>query len=176
MFLIKLIRRLYKGLAASDSPGQIALGIGLGCILGLIPFKCGLAIVLLAVVLMVKVSFPFAVVAWSLTEILRVSVLSQGLSRFGYLLLEELPLQGLWKAVINWPVVKLMGLERYAVMGGAAAGLCLAVALYFPVCLLVTKYREKVVDKLSQSKAFKRLTNIWLFRMLKWIFIGSSPA
>jgi len=62
-----------------------------------------------------------------------------------------------------------VGLERgygAAQLGGAA--------LFFPLRWGVLRYREAVVARLSKSKLFKTITNLWLMRALRWLFLGSG--
>ena len=174
MWLIKLIRKLVKGLSGADSPNQIAFGIGLGLMLGLVPFGTGYGVFLFLLILALKVSFPFALVGWSVAALLRVSVLPGILVDIGYGVLWELPFHDFWRFFLNLPLVALMGLDRCSVMGGAVLGLALAAALFFPVRFFVVRYREVVVEKLSKSKAFKYFTNLWLIRILKWVLVGSG--
>jgi hypothetical protein len=46
------------------------------------------------------------------------------------------------------------------------------VIVYPLVAVGVRRYREKVVTKLENSRLFRTLRKIWLFRVLKWVFIG----
>jgi len=86
--------------------------------------------------------------------------------------LEVLPLQGFWKSFLNLPFVALLGLERYEVAGGFFIGLLAGSALWWPVRFLVAKYRDPVLERLSKSKLFKFITNLWLVRILRWILLG----
>ena len=174
MFVINLIRKLYKGLSGAQSPLQIALGFGLGVMFGLVPFKSGIGILLLAIILACKVSFPFAAVGWAIAGALRVSVLGGTLASLGYSLLEVAPLAGFWTFFLNLPIVGLLDLEYYGIMGGAALGLLAAIALFYPIRFLVIRYREVVVGRLSKSKTFKFLGKLWIVKLLRWILVGAT--
>jgi len=174
MLILKLIRKFFRGLAGAESPTQIALGFGLGLMLGLVPFASGLALALLAVILIFKVSFPFALGAMAVAQICRVSFLSDLCGATGYWALESLPLQGFWAWALNLPVIGLLSLDRYAVMGGALLGAAGGAALFFTLRWGVLRYREAVVARLSKSKLFKTITNLWLMRALRWLFLGSG--
>lgn len=172
MWILKLIRKLYKGLTGAESPTQIALGFGLGIMLGLIPFKSGMGILLFVAILAFKVSFPFAVVGWAAAAALRAAALGPIAVDVGTWVLWDLPLRGLWAFLLNLPVLAILDLEKHGVMGGALLGCSSAAVLFFPIRFLVIRYREVVVARLSKSKTFKYLTNMWLVRMLRWILIG----
>ena len=174
MFVLKLIRKLYKGLSGADSPNQIAFGFGLGIVLGLTPTTSGMGLLLIAVILLFRVSLAFAFVGWALAGTIRAALLSGFLAQVGFWVLEVLPLHSLWKALLNLPLLALLGLERYEVMGGFAVGLSAALALWWPIRYLVQRYRDTVVERLSRSKIFKYVTNLWLVRILRWILVGAT--
>jgi uncharacterized protein (TIGR03546 family) len=172
MWVLKIVRKLFRGLSGAESPTQIALGFALGITLGLVPFTSGIGLLLFLCILCFRVSFPFAVVGWAVAGALRVAVLGSVLVGVGHWVLEVLPLQGLWSVLLNLPGIALLGLTRYAVMGGMVIGVLAGAALFVPIRFLVLRYRKVVVERLSQSKAFKYLTNLWLIRVLRWTLIG----
>ncbi len=172
MWFLKIVRKLFKGLSGAESPTQIGLGFALGITLGLVPFTSGIGILLFLCILAFTVSFPFAVVGWAIAGALRVAVLGSVLVAVGHWVLEVLPLQWFWSWLLNLPVIALSGLKAYAVMGGAVLGLLAGAALFYPIRFLVMRYRTAVVERLSKSRAFKYVTNLWLIRMLRWVFIG----
>lgn len=173
MFILKLIRKLFKGLSGAESPNQIAIGLGLGLTLGLVPLSSGLGILLLMLIFVTRVSFPFATVAWGLAAALRAAVIAGMLADIGFWILWKLPLTGFWSFVLTLPGIALLGLDRHSVMGGAVVGILLGAALFFPVRYLVVRYREVVVAKLSNSRFFKYLMKLWIVRALRWILVGA---
>jgi len=172
MLILKLIRKLYKGLTGAESPTQISLGVGLGVMVGMVSAGTGIGILLLAAILIFTVSFPFALVGWAFGALLRASIFGGLIVDVGRWLLEEAPLHGFWTFVLNLPVIGLLGLRYWKTMGGLVIGLLLAIALFWPVRMLVIRYREAVVARLSKSRAFRYVTNLWLVRVLRWILIG----
>jgi len=174
MLILKLVRKFFRGLAGAESPAQIALGFGLGLMLGLVPFASGLAIALIAVILVFKVSFPFAFGAMAVAQLCRVSFLGGLCGTTGYRALESLPLEGFWAWLLNLPVIAILSLDRYVVMGGALIGAAAGAVLFFPIVWGVKRYRDAIVARLSKSKLFKTITNLWLMRALKWLLIGSG--
>jgi len=137
MFLLKMIRKFFKGLSGAESPTQIALGFGLGLVWGMVPAGSGLGITLLALLLLFKVSFPFAVVAGTLAKLVRLSAFGDATAGLvGFTLLEQLPLQAFWTWLLTLPVLGFLGLERWHVMGGAAVGAAAGAASFFPVRFL----------------------------------------
>jgi uncharacterized protein (TIGR03546 family) len=172
MWILKIVRKLFAGLSGAESPTQIALGFGLGIMLGLVPFLSGMGILLFVVILAFKVSFPFAVVGWGAGAALRAGLLQRFLTSTGTWILWDLPLRGFWSFLLNLPVFALLGLEHHHVMGGTVVGLAALAALFYPIRFLVIRYREVVVTWCSESKAFKYVTNLWLFRILRWVFVG----
>ncbi len=47
-------------------------------------------------------------------------------------------------------------------------------ALFWPMRFLVIRYRQAVVERLSKSRTFRYITNLWLVRVLRWILIGPT--
>ena len=174
MFVLKLIRGFFKGLAGAESPTQIALGFWLGLMLGLVPFSSGMGIALLLVILMFKVSFPFAFAAMAIAKLCRVTVLLNTSAQVGYGTLESRSLESLWTSALNLPGLALLNLDSYTVMGGALIGLGAGAVCFFPIRWAVKRYREAVVARLSKSKLFKTITNLWFMRALKWLLIGTG--
>ena len=71
-------------------------------------------------------------------------------------------------------LIGLLGLEHWRVMGGATVGFVAGGACFVPLRIFVIRYRELVVEKLSNSKLFKTGTNPWLLRLIKWFLLGSG--
>ncbi len=176
MFVLKLIRGFFKGLAGAESPTQIALGFWLGLMLGLVPFfeSWGMALALLLVILMFRVSFPFAFAATAIAKLCGETFLLNLRGKVGYAVLESPSMGDFWTSVLNLPGLALLSLDRYIVMGGALIGLVAGAVCFFPIRWAVARYREAVVARLSKSKLFKTITNLWFMRALKWLLIGTG--
>ena len=107
MLVLKLIQSLIKTLHSEGTPGQLAAGLALGAILGLTPLWNLHNLVVFALIVVLNVSFPGAMVGWALFVPVGF-LLDPAFDWIGRTLLLETPvLQPLWTALYNVPVVPL---------------------------------------------------------------------
>jgi len=174
MFILTFIRKLYKVLSSDSSPSAIAAAVGFGVIAGCVPIVSGLALFMLLLVLVFRVQIASALFAWALTRIAAKAFLAASFESMGEKLLESAALHGFWPWLLNLPVVAWFGLDRYAILGGAVVGVCLAVVLFVPVRLFILGYRRFAHEKVSQNKFFRWLTNFWVVKVLRYVFTGAN--
>lgn len=172
MFLISLIRKLYKILSADASPSAIAFAVSLGILAGCLPVRCGLAAAIALVVIVFRVQVSTAIVSWGLTRLVSAALLARAFESLGESLLEAEGARGFWTWFLNLPVIAWFGLDRYAILGGAVVGLALGALAFVPVRLAVVSYRRWLHDRVSKSKLFRWVTNLWLVRILRFVFVG----
>src|SRR5881397_1631833 len=117
MLLLKLIQSLIKTLHSEGTPGQLAAGLALGAILGLTPLWNLHNAVVFALIILLNVSFPGAMVGWALFVPVGFlfDPLFDGIGRT--LLLETPALRPLWTALYNTPVVPLTGCNKTITLG-----------------------------------------------------------
>ena len=174
MFLLTLIRKLYKVLSSDSSPSAIAFAVAFGIVAGCVPVKSGLALFMLLLVLVFRVQIAAALVVWGLTRLISKFLLARVFERVGESLLDPEGLHGFWTWFVNLPVVAWFGLDRYAILGGAVVGLALGAALFFPVRMGVASYRRFLHEKVSSNRFFRWLTNFWFVKILRFVFLGTK--
>ncbi len=172
MFLLTWIRKLYKVLSADASPGAIAFAIAFGITLGCLPLTSGLAMLLIASVLVFRVQISSALLSFVVVKACALAGLSQLFIPVGGWLLENEALHGFWTAALNWPVIAWLDLDRLAVTGGAVVGAAVGAILFGPVVWLVVSYRRWLHDRVSENRFFRWLTNFWIVKGLRFIFVG----
>jgi len=172
MFLLTFIRKLYKVLSSDASPSAIALAVAFGVVAGCVPIVSGLALFMALLVLVFRVNVAAALFAWALTRLFALSLLAGTFEGMGESLLETEALKGFWTWFLNLPGVAWLGLERYAVLGGAVVGVLCGAVLFVPVRLFVVGYRSYAHEKVSQNRFFKWLTNFCVVKILRFIFVG----
>lgn len=167
--LFKFTRWLYKTLNSDLRPWQIALGITLGALAGLLPF--GL-LMLAVLVLMLLVNLHF----------------SSGMFSFGLFSLLHLPLRkplifpiGDWvhgsfrsfielaydSSLLNW-----MNLDMNHVAGAVGLWVFLAIPLFSGSMVMWSKLQGPIRDKLKSNSYLKWASKTWLAKGLKYVFIG----
>ncbi len=172
MFLLSLIRRLYKVLSADASPSAIAFAVSLGILAGSVPVRCGLAVLIGLAVIVLRVQISAAILAWGLVRLASAALLARSFETLGEALLEAESLRGFWTWFLNLPVVAWLGLERYAILGGAVVGFAAGIAAFVPVRLAVISYRRWLHDRVSKNRFFRWLTNLWLVKAVRFILVG----
>jgi len=175
MFLLTFIRKLYKTLSSDRSPSAIAFAVAFGIVAGCVPVFCGLTLFMLLLTLVFRVQIATALLAWGLTRLACLAGLARGFESLGESLLETESLKPFWTWLCNAWVTAWFGLDRYAILGGALTGVLLGAALWYPVRAFVIGYRRFAHEKLSQNKFFRWLTNFFVVKFLRFVFVGTSP-
>jgi uncharacterized protein (TIGR03546 family) len=173
MFLLVWLRRLYKVLSADASPGAIAFAVAFGLTLGFVPWSSGMAWLLVAAVLIVRVQVSAALAAMAVAKLVAAVGAQALFYSVGAALLDNEGLRDFWTWFLNLPIVAWLELQQYVVLGGAVCGAVLGAVLFWPVRQLIVGYREFVHDRVSDNKFFRWLTGFWLTKVLRFIFIGA---
>jgi uncharacterized protein (TIGR03546 family) len=167
MILLKFIQSLVKALHSDGTPGQVAAGFALGSILGLTPLMNPHNAVVFALIVLLNVSFPGAMLGWAL--FIPVGFLLDPVSdRIGALLLLETPaLVPLWASFYNTPVVALSNFNNTVVLGSLALALALFGPVFFGGRWAVARYRATVGERIRQSRLYKAVTASKLYNLYR---------
>jgi len=85
----------------------------------------------------------------------------------GSAVLEIQGLQGLYTSLYNMPIVPFTRFNNSLVMGSGVVAIALSPFMFLAAKFLVEKYREKVVEKLKDTKFWKAIKATSLY---KWYF------
>jgi uncharacterized protein (TIGR03546 family) len=158
MLVLKLLQSLVKALHSEGTPGQVAAGIALGSILGLTPLVNLHNLVVAALILVLNVSVPGAVLGWALTVPLGFA-LDPAFDAVGRRLLLDTPaLVPLWTTLANLPVVPLTNFNNTVVLGSLVSALGLFAPTYFGSRWAVRRYRETIGERVKQSGLYRAVT------------------
>jgi uncharacterized protein (TIGR03546 family) len=171
--LISFIRKLFKNLKSDLTPGQLAVGAGLGAVAGLTPF--GLHLLLLFTVALL---FNCSMAAFLLVfGVLKPLGLALGSTEFG-LGVSLLSADGAYAGLIGWastsPVLAYLGFERYVVAGGYALAVPFGLMLGVITGVAVAGYRQKLAPKLGDAAWYQAALKKWYFRFFKWVLAGKE--
>jgi len=167
MLVIKLIQSIVKALHSEGTPGQFAAGLALGSILGLTPLLSLHNAVVFALIVLLNVSFPGAMLGWALFLPLGFA-LDPVFDAVGRRLLLDSPaLVPLWTALDNMPVAPLTNFNNTVVLGSLACTLALFLPLFFGSRWGVARYRTTVAERLRRSALYKAVTASKLYNLYR---------
>ena len=155
MLVLKLLQSLVKTLHSEGTPGQIAAGIALGAILGLTPLLNLHNAVVFALIVLLNVSFPAAMLGWAL--FIPVGFLLDPASDWigRVLLLETGALRPMWTALYNLPVAPLTNFNNTVVLGSVVVSAVLWLPLFSASRWGVVRYRATVADRVRRSRMYQ---------------------
>ena len=155
MLFLRLIQKLVKTLNSEGTPGQVAVGIALGSILGLTPFLNLHNLFAFAAIALFNISFPAAMLGWILFEPIGF-LLDPVFHNIGTAILTNLPpLLPTWTGMYNAPVIPFSNYNNTVVMGSLIGWAVLALPIFFVARWAIARYRERVLSKLQKTKLFK---------------------
>jgi uncharacterized protein (TIGR03546 family) len=155
--IIKLIQSLVKALNSEGTAGQVAAGIAVGACLGLTPLLNLHNLLIVGVILFFRVSVPGATLGWLVFTPLGF-LLDPLFDRIGTaLLIDAAPLQGVWSAAYNAPVVALANPTNTIVVGSLVGWAALVLPIYFTARWGVGWYRRTIYARYKDAKVFRAL-------------------
>lgn len=168
MLLLKLLQQLIKTLNSEGTPGQVAAGIALGSVLGLTPLLNLHNLLALAAIMLANVSFPGAMLGWLL--FLPVGFgLDPLFDRVGQaLLIQAAPLESLWTALANLPLIPLSNFNNTIVLGSFASWVLLSIPIFWGARWSVGQYRAKLYPRLSQTRLFQAVKASRVCNIYRW--------
>jgi uncharacterized protein (TIGR03546 family) len=164
--LIKLIQSLVGALHSEGTPGQLALGIALGSILGLTPLLNIHNAIVFAAIMLLNVSFAGGMLGWALFVPIGF-LLDPVFDWIGHQLLLAESLRGLWTSLYNTPIVPLTNFNNTVVLGSLVFSLLLLLPLFFTVRWAVTRYRATIGERVRQSKFYRAVMASKVYNVYK---------
>ncbi len=152
--LIKLVQYLVRALNSEGTPGQVAAGFAMGAALGLTPLINLHNLVVIAVIIVFRVSVPGALLGW-IAMVPVGFLLDPVFDAVGQTVLTQAGLAGLWTTVYNTPVLALANLNNSVVLGSLLGWLVLTLPLFLAARWGVARYRATVYERLRHTKAFQ---------------------
>jgi len=169
MIWLKLLGRVINALNKGAAPWQIAGGLVLGFMLGLIPGWPVQVFLLLFIMFVINVNLTIAGVGAVLAAA-SAWIFDPMVDRIGAWVLQDVgPLQGLWTKLYNYPPMGLTRFNNTVVMGAMVLGVVGAI-IWFPILIwLVGLYREKFLLWAQKLWIMRVLTGSKLFHLYQRI-------
>jgi uncharacterized protein (TIGR03546 family) len=152
LFWLNWIKGLLHAFNADTSPNQTAGAFVLGATIGLIPKSNLSALIMFLITYVIRVNLGVAMLAIGVFTLLGYAT-DPWTEKLGFWLLTGVPaLQGLWTAFYNLPVVPYFSLNNTLMMGNLAAGLLLALPMFFLMRWLIVLYHQRYRQRLMESR------------------------
>ena len=152
--LVKLLQKLVSTLNSDGTPGQVGAGIAIGAVFGLTPLLNLHNLVVLALVMVFRVSFPAVTLGW-LAAVPLGFALDPLFDGFGLWMLGALTLTPFWTTLTNAPVIALLNLNNSVVLGSLVFWILALLPTYFLARWCVARYRATVYLRLQRTRVFK---------------------
>ncbi len=174
MFIFKL-RKFGKILRGKANAFQLVSAAILGSLLGFMPGFAqawGLIAALLLVLILLNANLFFAGLVTLLAK--GVSLLLTPVSfAVGRFFLEG-PAEGIFRSLVNAPVVAFFGLEYYVVTGGLFVGLLFGLLVGLGTVMGLKSYWRKMAHAQKDSERYKKWTSKGWVKIMSWIFLGPA--
>jgi uncharacterized protein (TIGR03546 family) len=152
--LLKQIFNLIRLLHSENGTTQIAWGLTLGTFLGFSPFFSLQTFLILIVLLIFRVQFGAAFLSAFFFKFVAflIDPIADILGRY---VLEAVTVRDLWTTLYNIPLVPYTRFNNSIVMGSFFFALLISPFMYWGFQYLIRKYRDHVVKRFENSKAWK---------------------
>lgn len=170
-----LTRRIGKILRGKATPLQIMMAAILGAMLGFVPGfwqAPGLVVALALLLIILNANLAVAAIVALIAKLVSWPLLPLSFGA-GRLLLDG-PAQGLFKWIINAPVLALFGFEHYVTTGGTLIGLAFGVLCGSVLVRLVHRFRSRMSALEEGSERFRQFAGQRWVKITTWIFIGGG--
>ena len=167
--LFKFTRWLYKTLNSDLEPWQIALGITLGALAGLLPFGL-LMLSLFVLMLLINLHFGSGLFSFGLFSLLHLPLRKPLILPLGDWVHENF--RGIIESAYESSALNWMSLDMNHVAGAIALWAVLAVPLFLSSALMWRKLQGPIREKLKNNKYLRWASKTWLAKGLKYAFIG----
>ncbi len=171
--LIFKFRKLGKILRGKANPYQLMSACILGSLLGFVPGfgqAWGLIVALVLLLVVLNANLFLAGLATLLAKGVSL-LLVPAVFAVGRFLLEG-PTEGLFRSMVNAPVLAYFGFEYYLVTGGLLVGLVFGILVGISVVKALKAYWRRMANLQKGSERYNKWAGKWWVRAISWIFLG----
>src|SRR5262245_58088591 len=171
--LLQICRWLYRTLNTDARPWQIGLAAVLGALAGLLPFGLGMLAVFV-VIMLVNCHFGTGFFAWGMFRLISWPLQVVVVRPVGAAFLELMPpfARELLIKAATTPIVSWFRFDYDDVAGAIALWLLLAVPLFIFTVAFFRRYQATLRARLAGSRVMRLLSQVWLFKVLRYVFVG----
>ncbi len=170
-----ITRRIGKLLRGKATPFQVFSAGILGALMGFAPGFSqapGLILFLFMILAVLNANLFVAAIVAAGARILALLLtpVSFAVGRF----LLDGPTEGLFRAVVNAPVLAFFGFDYYLVAGGQFMGIIIGVLTGFGVARLLTRFRAQMSRMEVGSERYQKWTAMKSVKVMTFIFVGGA--
>ena len=171
--MFSFFRELVSVLRGEASFISMFLGIFLGFAIGMIP---GINLTLLIFILLFLVLNANAVLAGLAFVVGKACcfALAPVTYHIGYFMIHDLGFDGVVKSFSDTPILALMDLHIYSVLGSLVIILIVGVVVSWLLARILVKTREKITVAKGNSEKLEALSSKKLVRFMTWLAVGSK--
>lgn len=158
--MLTLLARILKVLNSQASPWQLGWAVALGLFAGILPFGL-LSLLIVLLVCLLTINLSTFILVWGLTEGLML-LLADPLERLTWHYAQNEQLLAL---LANNETLQLLHLHHTLTLGAFLLGLLLLLPIAWLSQLLVTQYRERVMNNVQKWKLMQMLKASKLFTL-----------
>jgi len=164
MIGINFIRHLFQAFRDHENSGQVAHGVCIGYLIGLMPFMTLQGHVLFLVLFFARINIAGGTVAMVVAGMFAY-LLDPVFHKLGYLLLVDIaPLQGIWESIYNMPIAPLSKFNNTVVLGSMVFGIVTYYPVYWAVNKFISTYSKKAQERIKKMKIAKMITGSRVYR------------
>lgn len=164
--LLKQLFSFFKLLNSETGTNQIAAGIAAGFILGMTPVLSLQTLLVFLLIFLFRIQAGAAFLAAFFFKFIAF-LLDPVFDSIGRKVLSLSSLESFFVALYNMPILPLTRFNNTIVMGSAVVTLALFPVVFVVARMLVVKYRETLLARFKETKAFKALKATALY---KWYY------
>jgi len=172
-----ITRKLGKILRGTATPFQLFIACLLAGMIGFMPGLVQAPGLLVALtLLLVILNANLAVAGMTLLACKLLALILAPLSFQAGRFLIDGPTEGLWRTLINSPVLALFGFDYYLTSGGLVVGAVCGGLLGCILVKIVSGFRRKMASLEAGSERFKQFTSKGWVKFLTYILVGGSKG
>ena len=164
--ILKQLFGFIKLLNSETGTNQISAGIAAGFILGMTPSLSLQTILVFCLIFLFRIQIGAALIA-SFFFAFMAYLLDPVFHEVGLTILSMNSLSSLFTQMFNLPIVPFTRFNNTIVMGSGVVSLALFPVVFILSKKIVTKYRETILKKFQESKAWKAVKATSLY---KWYY------
>ena len=170
----KILRKIGK-LIRGAAPTQIFLGALLGVVIGMIP-GVNLTIIAAVFLLFMLNAHVGVAIGGFLLGRLAALLLAPVTFRIGTTIIHRVGLEETFRAASDAPVMALLDLHIYCLVGGLPIALALGTVLGIICVKIVNGIRLGILSAADHSEALRAMAKTRVARILLWVLFGGSKA